>query len=277
MAKKKVTEELQVTEIQEAAEKEVKKTTKKSSAKKTTKSQEKTEEAVETVEEKPKKSSKKSSAENGEPQEKPKKAKKKADVPAEETADTVVVPVDETPEKAENTAETGPAKKKTTRSRKAKKEEIPELILNKQNEELISKIDKTNKLNNKCYIGQSNDPMYRWKQHKWRALQGEDKGRSAIHDALREVGIENFDFSIIGKYNGFLFPFFFFPFETFTGSISIVTVSASQAVRIPSNSFPSILASGLNSLPSTFSPMLFCRCLSFVRALPSPGLDTTSV
>lgn len=125
MAKRKVTEELQVTEIQEAAEKEVKKTTKKSSAKKTTKSQEKTEEAVETVEEKPKKSSKKSSAENGEPQEKPKRAKKKADVPAEETAATVVVPVDETPEKAEDTAETGPAKKKTTRSRKAKNEEIP--------------------------------------------------------------------------------------------------------------------------------------------------------
>lgn len=61
----------------------------------------------------------------------------------------------------------------------------------------------TNKLNNKCYIGQSNDPMYRWKQHKWRALQGEDKGRSAIHDALREVGIENFDFSIIGWFEDY--------------------------------------------------------------------------
>ena len=34
---------------------------------------------------------------------------------------------------------------------KFKKEEIPELILNKQNEELISKIDKTNKLNNKYF------------------------------------------------------------------------------------------------------------------------------
>ena len=49
----------------------------------------------------------------------------------------------------------------------------------------------TNKLNNKSYIGQSNNPMERWKQHKWRALQAIDKGKSAIHDALREVGIDS--------------------------------------------------------------------------------------
>lgn len=61
----------------------------------------------------------------------------------------------------------------------------------------------TNKLNNKCYIGQSNNPMERWKQHKWRALNEIDRGKSAIHDALREVGIENFDFSIIGWFKDY--------------------------------------------------------------------------
>lgn len=56
----------------------------------------------------------------------------------------------------------------------------------------------TNKLNNKCYIGQSNNPMERWRQHKYRAKIGEDRGKSAIHDAIREVGEENFFFEIIG-------------------------------------------------------------------------------
>ena len=61
----------------------------------------------------------------------------------------------------------------------------------------------TNKLNNKCYIGQSNNPMERWKQHKYRAIQAEDKGKSAIHDALREIGIENFVFEIIGWFENY--------------------------------------------------------------------------
>ena len=61
----------------------------------------------------------------------------------------------------------------------------------------------TNKLNNKCYIGQSNNPMERWKKHKWLAIQAKDKGKSAIHDALREVGIENFSFEIIGWYEDY--------------------------------------------------------------------------
>jgi len=61
----------------------------------------------------------------------------------------------------------------------------------------------TNKLNNKCYIGQSNNPMERWKQHKFRAIKAEDKGKSAIHDALREVGIDNFIFEIIGWFKNY--------------------------------------------------------------------------
>ena len=61
----------------------------------------------------------------------------------------------------------------------------------------------TNKLNNKCYIGQSNNPMKRWKDHKRLALVAADKGKSAIHDALREVGEENFSFEIIGWFEDY--------------------------------------------------------------------------
>lgn len=61
----------------------------------------------------------------------------------------------------------------------------------------------TNKINNKCYIGQSNNPMERWRQHKYRAKNGQDKGKSAIHDAIREIGEENFLFEIIGWFEDY--------------------------------------------------------------------------
>ncbi len=61
----------------------------------------------------------------------------------------------------------------------------------------------TNKLNNKIYVGQSNNPMERWKQHKLRAIAAQDKGKSAIHDALRENGIDNFIFEIIGWFENY--------------------------------------------------------------------------
>lgn len=61
----------------------------------------------------------------------------------------------------------------------------------------------TNKKNNKVYIGQSNNPEHRWVSHKSRALNEEDKGKSAIHDALRVVGIENFTFEIIGWFENY--------------------------------------------------------------------------
>lgn len=60
-----------------------------------------------------------------------------------------------------------------------------------------------NKINNKFYIGQSNNPIHRWKQHKWRAENGEDKGKSAIHDAIRKYGIENFKFTILGWFTNY--------------------------------------------------------------------------
>lgn len=61
----------------------------------------------------------------------------------------------------------------------------------------------TNKLNNKCYIGQSNDPMRRWKDHKCQSNKGDDIGKSAIHDAIRKEGVENFLFEIIGWFEDY--------------------------------------------------------------------------
>ena len=55
----------------------------------------------------------------------------------------------------------------------------------------------------------------------------------------------------------------------------IVIVSASKLSKMPENSLH--LSMGLNSLISTSSPMLFCKCLSFFRVLPSPGLLTSRI
>ena len=61
----------------------------------------------------------------------------------------------------------------------------------------------TNTKNQKCYIGQSNNPMERWKKHRLRALGGEEVGRSALYDAIRAHGLENFVFEIIGWYEDY--------------------------------------------------------------------------
>lgn len=61
----------------------------------------------------------------------------------------------------------------------------------------------TNVLNDKCYIGQSINPQERWRHHKIIAKSGKDKGKSAIHDALREVGEDNFVFEIIGWFEDY--------------------------------------------------------------------------
>lgn len=60
-----------------------------------------------------------------------------------------------------------------------------------------------NKINNKIYVGQSNNPTYRWKQHLQRTRNNEDKGKSAIHDAMRKLGIENFTFTILGWFEDY--------------------------------------------------------------------------
>lgn len=50
----------------------------------------------------------------------------------------------------------------------------------------------TNKINNKCYIGQSKDIIKRWKtEYKWHKLN------SHLQSAFNKYGLENFDFEII--------------------------------------------------------------------------------
>lgn len=49
----------------------------------------------------------------------------------------------------------------------------------------------TNKLNNKVYIGQSNNIQRRFEEHKYQ------EKNSAIHNAIKKYGLENFNFEII--------------------------------------------------------------------------------
>lgn len=56
----------------------------------------------------------------------------------------------------------------------------------------------TNKINNKIYIGQSIDIKERWKQHFYKAYNKKELGyNSAIHQAFRKYGYENFSFEVI--------------------------------------------------------------------------------
>lgn len=49
----------------------------------------------------------------------------------------------------------------------------------------------TNKINNKCYIGQSRNIERRWKRHI------QENNDSAIHRAIKKYGVENFSFEVI--------------------------------------------------------------------------------
>lgn len=53
----------------------------------------------------------------------------------------------------------------------------------------------TNLLNNKIYIGQTNNPSLRWSQHKSNAKY--NRGRQAITRAIIKYGIDNFKFEVI--------------------------------------------------------------------------------
>lgn len=56
----------------------------------------------------------------------------------------------------------------------------------------------TNKINGKIYVGQSIDIKERWYQHKYKAKHDTEKGyNSAIHQAFRKYGEENFLFEVI--------------------------------------------------------------------------------
>jgi len=52
----------------------------------------------------------------------------------------------------------------------------------------------TNKINNKSYIGISNDILNRWKHHI-------SKCDSKLHEAINKYGLENFTFEIIDTFD----------------------------------------------------------------------------
>lgn len=65
-------------------------------------------------------------------------------------------------------------------------------------EKAIYKI--TNKINGKIYIGQSNNPNARWRDH----IIGYSKnGVSLIHRAIKKYGEENFTFEILGWFEDY--------------------------------------------------------------------------
>ena len=61
----------------------------------------------------------------------------------------------------------------------------------------------TNNINNKIYIGQTSNPTERWKKHCWESRNDVDVGKSAIHDAMRQLGLDNFQMEIIGWYEDY--------------------------------------------------------------------------
>jgi group I intron endonuclease len=66
----------------------------------------------------------------------------------------------------------------------------------------------TNLVNNKTYIGKSNDPHDRWIRHLQQANLKEDNVNfSIIHKAIKKYGENNFNFEIIGEFNSELEAF----------------------------------------------------------------------
>ena len=60
----------------------------------------------------------------------------------------------------------------------------------------------TNKINGKVYIGQSIDINKRIKEHFWKATNEKDVSyNSAIHQAIRKYGAENFDWEVLEECN----------------------------------------------------------------------------
>ena len=56
----------------------------------------------------------------------------------------------------------------------------------------------TNKINGKVYVGQSIDIEERWKQHEYKAFNTNGNAyNSAIHQAFRKYGVENFEYQVI--------------------------------------------------------------------------------
>lgn len=55
-----------------------------------------------------------------------------------------------------------------------------------------------NKINGKIYVGQSVNIEERWKQHEYKAFNANGQAyNSAIHQAFRKYGVENFEYQVI--------------------------------------------------------------------------------
>jgi group I intron endonuclease len=52
----------------------------------------------------------------------------------------------------------------------------------------------TNKVNGKVYIGKSNDPERRWKQHKSEVYKNKT---TYLYQSMRKYGVDNFSFIVI--------------------------------------------------------------------------------
>lgn len=57
----------------------------------------------------------------------------------------------------------------------------------------------TNLINNKTYIGLSNDIARRYKEHLYTAQSGKDN--IYFHSALRKYGIKNFSFEVLETFS----------------------------------------------------------------------------
>lgn len=61
----------------------------------------------------------------------------------------------------------------------------------------------TNLINGKIYIGQSKDPIRRWKEHKWDSFNPNCIDNSLLHLAIKKYGEENFELTIIGWFDDY--------------------------------------------------------------------------
>lgn len=57
-----------------------------------------------------------------------------------------------------------------------------------------------NRVDGKCYVGQSRTPATRWRAHQGHARRG---GRSSpLYSAMRKHGVQNFTFEVLGEGGG---------------------------------------------------------------------------
>jgi group I intron endonuclease len=56
----------------------------------------------------------------------------------------------------------------------------------------------SNNVNGKCYVGKSNNPTSRWRDHKFDAARA--RPRTLIGKALAKYGVDSFEFKVVSEY-----------------------------------------------------------------------------